>query len=125
MGTVHQLALASADAGDGVIAPRRKVLMRAAMRVRGKDTSYAVTVRDISSTGLRATSSVSLFAGTIIELELPNLGWIPGEVVRTAEEREIGIRFGLVIEPERTQTQVTGSYGSAPCAASKASLRRI
>jgi hypothetical protein len=114
MGTVHQLALARAETSDQPIAPRRRVLMRAAMRVRGKDTSYPVMVRDISSTGLRASAGVQMFRGTLIELDLPNLGPVPGEVVRAEGDGGIGVRFGVVIEPERTQTAVTGSYGTAP-----------
>jgi hypothetical protein len=125
MGTVHRLALAKSEGGEATIAPRRRVLMRAEMRIRGKDVSYPVTVRDISSTGLRASASVNVFAGTIIEVQLPNLGWIPGEVVRTGEDRDIGVQFGMVIEPEHTQTRVTGSYGPAPSGASGPALRRV
>ena len=125
MGTVHNLAIAKAHTSDQRVAPRRRVLMGATLRVRGKAARYQVTVKDISSTGLKAATGVSIFAGAAVEIELPNLGWVPGEVVRREDERCIGVRFDVVIAPEMTQKSVTGSYGPGPSPASTPSLRRI
>jgi hypothetical protein len=125
MGTVHQLAPVGANSGDQRIAPRRRVLMRAAIRLQGQEASYALKVRDISSTGLKAHADVNVFVGSIVEVQLPNLGWIPAEVVRADGDLGVGVRFERVIEPEATQTTVTGSYGTAPHASATPSLRRV
>lgn len=87
--------------------------MRAAIRLRGSDGAYAVTVKDISSTGLRASGAVSLFPGALVEVELPNIGGTPAEVVR-AEEGTIAAPFGAIIDPDQAQAEATGSYRAPP-----------
>ena len=113
MGTVHNFAPATPGGNEQRVAPRRHVLMRASMRVPGSDQVYAITVKDISSTGLRARTAVSIFPGSKLEIELPNIGWIAAQVVR-AEEGLIAVRFAAVIDPDRTQPKVTGSYAPPP-----------
>lgn len=54
-----------------------------------------------------------MFQGARVEVDLPNIGWTPGEVVR-AEEGIIAVRFAAIIDPERTHARVTGSYGAPP-----------
>lgn len=93
------------------------------MRLRGQAAVWSLTVRDISSTGMRATSKVCVLRGTSLDIELPNIGWISGEVVRTQGEEVIGIRFGEVIDPELTQVPVSGSYRAAPSTSTQ--LRRL
>lgn len=115
------LALITTDIGedqqssaeDKRVARRSKLFMRANLRVRGLDLEYALTIKDISSTGLRAASSVSLSHGTRVEIDLPNIGWTAGEIV-WQNNGAIGIRFAAIIQPERTLKKVTGTYGSAP-----------
>ena len=87
--------------------------MRASLRVRGSNQLFAVTVKDISSTGLKANTAVSVFPGANVEIELPNIGWIAGQVIR-AEEGTVSLRFAVVIDPDQTQSKVTGSYGQPP-----------
>ena len=118
MGTVHNFAPAMPGGNEQRVAPRRHVLMRASMRVPGSDQVYAITVKDISSTGLRARTAVSVFPGAKVELELPNIGWIGGQVVRT-EEGLIAVRLAAVIDPEQAQSKVTGSYGPPPSVAAR------
>jgi hypothetical protein len=124
MGHVHQLELADpAPGGDLRTAIRRRVLMRATMRLVGQHDEWSLTVKDLSSTGMKARSSVSMFPGTRVEIALPRIGWVPGVIVRIEGEDAIGIRFGAVIDPEQTQMPVSGTYGAGPSA--PASLRRV
>jgi len=124
MGHVHQLDLAGpAPGGELRTAIRRRVLMRAAMRLVGQQDEWSLTVKDLSSTGMKARSSVSMFPGTRVEIALPRIGWVPGEIVRIEGEDAIGIRFGAVIDPEQTQMRVSGTYGAGPSA--PISLRRV
>lgn len=87
--------------------------MRASMRVRGGSEAYPINVKDISSTGMKASADVALFVGTRVELDLRNIGSVPGEVVWIGEGGQVGIRFATIIQPERIQTKVSGSYGPA------------
>ena len=125
MGLVHQLELPPLhEAGDLRAAARRRVLMRATMRLQGQSDGWPLTVKDLSSTGMKARAPVAMFPGSRVEIGLPNIGWVPGEIVRIEGEDAIGIRFGVVIDPEATQVRVSGSYGAAPGAAA-VQLRRV
>ena len=121
MGTVHALAIAPGTSGRE--AARRRVLMRETMRLRGSDVTHGVTVKDISSTGLSASTAVSWPRGARVEIDLPNIGPVPANVVRT-QDGVIALQFGAIIDPDATQATVTGSYGSAP-GASTTPLYRI
>lgn len=114
MGTVHNLATISEERSENRVAPRRRVLIRAAIRLRGNEAIHPVTVKDISSTGLKAITELSFFVGSRVEIQLPNLGWVPGEVVRTDQTGCMGIRFGVVIDPAQTQVRITGNYSAPP-----------
>ena len=124
MAQMHQLErVQAAESGDLRAAVRRRVLMRSTMRLRGQHEEWPLTVKDLSSTGMKARSAVIVLPGARVEISLPNIGWVPGEIVRAEGEEAIGIRFGAVIDPEATQVKVSGSYSvsSSP----GAQLRRV
>ena len=124
MGHVHKLeAIAAMGLGEARAAVRRRVLMRSAMRLHGQSEEWALTVRDLSSSGMKARSAVIVLPGARVEISLPNIGWVPGEVVRTEGEEAIGIRFGAEIDPDMAHVKVSGSYGAAPVGAIR--LRRV
>ena len=125
MGDVHHLEITPPPAaGEHRTAVRRRVLMRASIRLHGQGEDWPLTVKDLSSTGMKAKSPVSMFPGTRVEIGLPNIGWVSGEIVRIEGEDAIGIRFGAVIDPEQTQVKVSGTYGAAP-SSTPVSLRRV
>ena len=124
MGVVHRLQFhPGKDGDDHRSAVRRRVLMRCSMRMRGDAREWPITAKDISSTGMKAIAGLSLFPGAKIEVNLPTIGWIPGEVVRLEGENAIGVRFGAVIDPALTLVPVSGSYRTAPV--SQAQLLRV
>ena len=119
MGTVHNLQVANGAAGgEQRHAQRLRVLMRATLRVRGAEPTYPITIKDISSTGARVATNLSYFVGTQVEIDLPNIGWVSGQVVRHENENTVGIRFNAIIDPSQTQAHVTGTYSRAPSGAS-------
>ncbi len=73
-----------------------------------------MSIKDISSTGLKAILEVKLFAGTHVEVDLRNIGWVAGQVIRADPEGTVGIRFARVIQPELTRNRISGSYRPAP-----------
>jgi hypothetical protein len=124
MGDVYHLEIAAAgEPGEHRRAVRRRVLMRSSMRLRGQDQEWSLTVKDLSAGGMKAISPVSMFPGARVEVWLPNIGWVPGEIARTEGAAAIRVRFAVAIDPERAQTRVSGSY--APAASPTAHLRRV
>ena len=113
----------SRDGAELRAAARRRVLMRATMRLQGQTDEWSLTVKDLSSTGMKARAPIATLAGLRVEIGLPNIGWVPGEIVRIEGEDGIGIRFGLDIDPAQTQIRVSGSYGCGTVPA--AQLRRV
>ncbi|MDP3677053.1 MAG: PilZ domain-containing protein [Novosphingobium sp.] len=103
-----------AEANECRVAKRSRVFMRANMRVRGSTLEHPLSIKDISSTGLKARLEVSLFPGTHVEIDLRNIGWVAGEVVWVDSQGVVGVRFSVVIQPERTHSQVSGAYRPAP-----------
>jgi hypothetical protein len=83
-----------------------------------------ITVRDISSTGVKVSSDMSFFVGTRVEVELPNIGWASGEVVRMDGQGTTGIRFDAIVQVEQAQVRITGTYGAPPVVATP-QLRRV
>jgi hypothetical protein len=125
MGEVHQLEMARPPEGSELRAAiRRRVLMRASLRLPGHGEEFPLTVKDLSSTGMKARSTVTMFPGTRVEIALPHIGWVPGEIVRLEGEDAIGIRFAAVIDPDATQVRVSGSY-AGPQAAPPVRLLRV
>ena len=114
----------AAQAADCRVVKRSRVLMRANMRVGESTLEYPLSIKDISSTGLRAATEVSLFPGTRIEIDLRHIGWVAGEVVWVDSKGQIGVRFSADIQPEHTQSQVSGTYGPAPSSVTP-QLRRL
>lgn len=88
--------------------------MRCAMRLAGESSEHPLTVKDLSASGMKVTAPVAMRPGTQIEVCLPHIGWVTGEVLRTEGANVLGIRFELLIEPERTQVRVSGRYGPTP-----------
>ena len=101
-------------ADESRAAARRRVLMRASMRLPGQREEWPLTVKDLSSTGMKARSPVMVRPGTPVEIGLPNIGWVPGKIVRIDGDDGIGVRFLSAIDPEVAQVRVSGSYAAAP-----------
>lgn len=114
----------AAEAEECRVAKRSRVFMRANVRVLGSTLECPISIKDISSTGLKAAIDVRLCPGTRVEIELRNLGWVDGEVVWVDRNGVVGLRFSTVIQPERTQSQVSGDYRPAPSTVALG-LRRV
>jgi hypothetical protein len=114
----------AADANESRVAKRSRVFMRAAARIPESNCQFHLSIKDISSTGLRALPELQLFQDTTIEVDLRNIGWVAGQVVWVDSKGVAGVRFSKVIQPDRTRSEVSGSLGPAPPGA-VAALRRL
>lgn len=87
---------------DARQADRDTLLLQANLRVAGSDAAYSVEVRNLSSTGLMAEGSARVLRGTVISIELPQVGWVDGTVAWTQGSR-FGIAFIDPVDAKRVQ----------------------
>lgn len=87
---------------DARQADRDTLLLQANLRVAGSDAAYSVEVRNLSSTGLMAEGSARVLRGTVISIELPQVGWVDGTVAWTQGNR-FGIAFIDPVDAKRVQ----------------------
>lgn len=87
---------------------RDSLFLLAQLRVEGHDRTYRVKVRNLSSGGMMAEGEVKVARGTLLEVELRNLGWIEGTVAWKQDNR-FGIAFVDEIDPKRARANVQGS----------------
>lgn len=105
---------AISDVSDNRVAARSRMLMRAKLRVRGLTGEHAISIKDISSTGLKASGVLKFLSGTRVEIDLRNIGWVAGQIIWTDADGCVGIRFSSIINAECTRTQISGSYALDP-----------
>ena len=87
---------------------RDSLFLLAQLRLNGEDRTYRVKVRNLSAGGMMAEGDVKVARGTLLEVELRNLGWVEGTVAWKQDNR-FGIAFVEDIDPKRARGQVTGS----------------
>jgi hypothetical protein len=80
---------------------RDSLFLMANLRVVGEpaDAGHRVKVRNISAGGMMAEGKVPIERGTLVKLELRNIGWVDGSVAWRAGER-FGIAFAEDIDPK-------------------------
>ena len=70
----------------------------AKMRVVGDPVLHPVAVRNISVRGLMAISENVCEPGTIVEIEVPGVGWVEGSVAWVQSDR-FGVAFSTAVDP--------------------------
>jgi len=73
---------------------RDSLLVLAKVRLDGdaNGTEYRVKVRNLSAAGMMAEGDVKVMRGSLVSVELRNLGWIDGTVAWKQDDR-FGIAF--------------------------------
>lgn len=102
-----------ANAGDDPssqrTAARDSLLLSAQLRVEG-DPETTVRVRNLSAGGLMAEYPQPLDIGTVVEVDVRGVGWVPGRIAWSAEGR-VGIAFDREIDPMAARKPVgTGAH---------------
>lgn len=87
---------------------RDSLFLLAQVRVDGKGPVGRVKVRNLSAGGMMAEGDVEVMRGARVEVELRNLGWVPGTVAWVQGNR-FGIAFVDEIDPKLARAPVAGS----------------
>lgn len=71
---------------------RDSLFLLAQLKVDGQDAVHRVKVRNLSAGGMMAEGDVKVVRGSLVSVELRNLGWIDGAVAWKQDDR-FGIAF--------------------------------
>jgi len=89
---------------------RDSLFLLARLRVEGdpRNTEYRVKVRNLSAGGVMAEGDVGVVRGSLVSLELRNIGWVDGAVAWKQDNR-FGIAFAREIDHKRVLAAPSGS----------------
>lgn len=94
-------------------ADRDSLFMQASLAVPGQTGPVVVRVRNLSAGGMLAEAKVRIEQGTAVEVELRNVGPVPGRVV-WAGEGKFGIAFDRPVDPQAVRRQVVSESDLPP-----------
>lgn len=77
---------------------RDTLLLLADVRVQGEEASQRVKVRNLSAGGMMAEGPLQTIRGTLVAVEIRNIGWVEGTVAWVQSDR-CGIAFHEDIDP--------------------------
>ena len=89
---------------------RDSLLLLAQLRVDGLDGVHRVKVRNLSAGGMMAEGDVKVMRGSLVAVELRNIGWIEGAVAWKQDSR-FGIAFVEEIDPKRARESQSAPEG--------------
>jgi PilZ domain len=78
---------------------RDSLFVMAELRLDGQETEHKVKIRNLSSGGLMAEGSVRVVRGSVLWLNIRNIGWVEGSVAWVQDSR-FGIAFREEIDPK-------------------------
>ncbi len=100
---------------------RDSLFLLADLRVDGHEAVHRIKVRNLSAGGMMAEGEVSVLRGSLVSVELRNIGWVDGSVAWTQGNR-FGIAFVDEIDPLQARAPVSVT---ATTVASGPKLRKI
>jgi hypothetical protein len=90
---------------------RDSLFLLAELRVPGQDALVRVKVRNLSAGGMMAEGAVNAVRGTLVEVNIRNVGWVEGAIVWTQGDR-CGIAFSDDIDPMIARAPVAVGEGT-------------
>lgn len=94
-------------------ADRDSLFMQASLILPGQPDPVVVRVRNLSAGGMLAEAKVQIAQGAAIEVDLRNVGPVPGRVV-WAGEGKFGIAFDRPVDPQAVRRQVVSESDLPP-----------
>lgn len=84
---------------------RDSLFMMAALTIRDSARSFDVRVRNLSSGGMLAETPEKISQSAAVEIDLRNVGPVPGRIVWVGEGK-FGIAFDRPVNPQAVRRQV-------------------
>lgn len=109
---------------------RDSLFLMADLRLSGQEEEHRIKVRNLSSGGMMGEGAVRVARGVAVEVNIRNIGWVPGSVAWVQEDR-FGVAFTEEIDPKVARAPI-GEGSHAPrftrpplASADAGSLRKI
>jgi hypothetical protein len=77
---------------------RDSLFLMADLRVDGLDGEFRIKVRNLSDGGMMGEGMVRVVRGTVVQINIRNIGWVEGSVAWVQESR-FGVAFREDIDP--------------------------
>ena len=90
---------------------RDSLFLMAELRVPGQDVPIRVKVRNLSAGGMMAEGTIGAARGTLVEVNIRNVGWVEGAVAWIQGDR-CGIAFSEEIDPMIARAPVSVGDGT-------------
>ncbi|MEE4451782.1 PilZ domain-containing protein [Novosphingobium resinovorum] len=111
---------------------RDSLFLMADLRIDGLDGEFRIKVRNLSAGGMMGEGTVRVVRGTVVAVNIRNIGWVEGSVAWVQDSR-FGVAFREDIDPRLARAQpdkvehMTPDYlrNYAPPAADTTLLRKI
>lgn len=99
--------------GDNRQLARDSLFLMADLRVDGLDGDFRIKVRNLSAGGMMGEGNVRVVRGTVVSVNIRNIGWVEGSVAWVQDNR-FGVAFREDIDPRmaRGQSATPASSGS-------------
>ena len=78
---------------------RDSLFVMADIRLHGINGEHRIKVRNLSSGGMMGEGTVRVARGTIVHVNIRNIGWVEGSVAWVQENR-FGVAFSEEIDPK-------------------------
>ncbi|APG63620.1 hypothetical protein LPB140_05530 [Sphingorhabdus lutea] len=95
------------------VSGRDSMFLQAKLRFVNGGSEGIIRVRNISEGGMMAEAPIQAARGEMIEIELRNIGVVPGKIAWVAEGR-VGISFDYQIDPKLTRHSVAENNSDIP-----------
>ncbi len=86
-------------------ADRDSLFMQAELILPGRTKAATVRVRNLSAGGMLAEAPLRIAQGTTVEVELRNIGAVPGHIVWVGDGK-FGIAFEYQVNPQAVRRQI-------------------
>lgn len=94
-------------------ADRDSLFLQAGLILPGQADPVIVRVRNLSAGGMLAEAKIRIEQGAAVEIELRNVGRVPGRVI-WAGEGKFGIAFDRPVDPQAVRRQVVSPSDLPP-----------
>ncbi len=85
--------------------PRDSLFLLALLQLEGDEQPYRIKVRNLSAGGMMAEGQVRVRRGTLVSVDLRNVGWVKGSVAWVQDNR-FGIAFVDEVDPKLVRQPV-------------------